>query len=60
MMTQVKKHSLLNEKKVTIINSTHDKTQFPNATGILQINVKNGKREVSFKDLNKNKWTKYY
>ena len=42
---------LLNEKKVTIINSTHDKTQFPNATGILQINVKNGKREVSFKDL---------
>ena len=42
---------LLNKKNVTIINSTHDQSKFPNADGILKINVKNEKRKISFKNL---------
>ena len=43
--------TLLNKKNVTIINSTHDQSKFPNANGILQIDVENEKRKISFKNL---------
>ena len=42
---------LLNKKNVTIINSTHDQSKFPNASSILQIDVKNEERKISFKNL---------
>ncbi len=42
---------LLNKKNVTIINSTHDQSKFPNANSILQIDVKNEERKISFKNL---------
>tara|TARA_B100000242_G_scaffold294329_1_gene276416 strand:- start:2818 stop:4440 length:1623 start_codon:yes stop_codon:yes gene_type:complete len=42
---------LLNKKNVTIINSTHDKSKFPDANGILQIDVINEERKISFKNL---------
>ena len=43
--------SVICKKNVTIINSTHDQSKFPNANGILQIDVENEKRKISFKNL---------
>ncbi len=40
---------ILSKSNLTIINSTHDRTKFPNATGLVQIDVHDEIRTISYK-----------
>ena len=44
---------ILNQSNFTIINCTHDKTKFPNADGLLQIEVVDEIRNITYKKMNR-------
>ena len=44
---------ILNESNLTIINCTHDQTKFPNAQGLVKIEVTDETRNVTYKKMNK-------
>ena len=44
---------ILNQSNLTIINCTHDKTKFPNADGLLQIEVVDEIRNITYKKMTK-------
>ena len=44
---------LLNKSNITIINSTHDQTKFPNAEGLIQIEVIDETRNIIYKKMKK-------
>ena len=44
---------ILNQSNFTIINCTHDKTKFPNADGLVQIEVNDEIRNVTYKKMTK-------
>ena len=44
---------ILNQSNFTIINCTHDETKFPNADGLLQIEVIDEIRNISYKKMKK-------
>ena len=44
---------ILNESNLTIINCTHDQTKFPNAQGLVKIEVTDETRNVTYNKMNK-------